>query len=30
MSFELVISEGGDAAAAILAEVEEWQGIMAP
>lgn len=29
MSFESVISEDGDAAAAILAEAEEWQGIMA-
>ncbi len=29
MSFESVVPEGGDAAAAILAEAEEWQGIMA-
>ena len=29
MSFESVIPEGGDAAAAILAEAEEWQEIMA-
>ena len=29
MSIESVIPEGGDAAVAILAEAEEWQGIMA-
>ena len=29
MSFKLVMSEGGDAATAILAEAEEWQEIMA-
>ena len=29
MSFKSVMSEGGDAAAAILAEAEEWREIMA-
>ncbi|MDP6624647.1 MAG: hypothetical protein QF754_20525, partial [Alphaproteobacteria bacterium] len=29
MSFEMVNSAGGDAAAAVLAETEEWQRIMA-
>ena len=29
MSFKSMMSEGGDAAAVILAEAEEWQEIMA-